>query len=427
MKLASSSYSLAPPGGRRWARLGIVAMAMAMLSSLASIGPVSAFGSSSPPPAPPSVNAGGYMTCGIRADGVAACWGANQGQNTNSTEGPGQATPPADVTFVEVNSGYSHACGVKPDQTLACWGSNHNGASTCALRTDGTAACWGTDDAGQVSGVPADVTFTQLTVGIRHACGLREDGSGLCWGSNLYGQLNVPAEPFSQINSGNFDVCGLRQVDGTAVCWGRNAGQQAVTAPGEFVQVTAGFQHACGRRADGTLACWGNNREGQATPPVGTFNDVSAGTFHSCGMRTDGTAVCWGNNAQGRVTPTMTSMAPTAATVVGTPYTHQFTATYMSPAPTWTIVSGSLPPGLALSPSGEISGVPTTPGAYVATVAGTNGLAPAATETFTITVLGVPEVEPPGPGVVTCAVNSLGKCVVGRVGEAVDDLPATVS
>jgi len=408
-----------------------LAAAVALLGPLTTTAPAAAFGSSTPPPGPPSVNAGGYMTCGVRADvanppnhQTATCWG------DNVSEGPGQSTPPAGLKFSEVNAGYAHACGIRLDpgtpdnRTVICWGSNNNGATspptgmkfshvapsfnyTCALRhdpgnpaTDKTAVCWGANDVNQVSDVPAGVQFTQLTVGIRHACGLREtpvdDRNIVCWGYNAQGQVsNAPAGVFSSLNSGNFDVCALSPA-GVPQCWGRNAGGQATVPPGEtFTQVSAGFAHVCGLRADGTVLCWGRNVEGQAVAPLGTFDNVSAGTFHSCAMGTDGTPVCWGNNAAGRVRPEMTSDAPLPTAVTGTPYSHQFESTYMSPV-RWTVTSGTLPPGLYLNPgTGLLSGTPTQDGAYPGiTVTASNGMV-GASETFSIAVAeGAPSTFP---------------------------------
>ena len=409
-------------------RRALVALAAALLAATSAAvsgsGRADAFGSSTPPPGPPSVSAGGYMSCGVRADAStpanhrnAACWG------DNVNEGPGQATPPAGVQFSEVNSGYSHACGVRHapatpavDRTVICWGSDNGGSSTppadarfthvapafdftCGLRhdpavaaNDKTAVCWGANDAGQVGGVPAGVKFTQLTVGIRHACGLRETPVAgrnvVCWGSDDYGQVtNVPPGTFAAVSSGNFDVCVLA-ADGTPSCWGRNAVSQDVPPPGEtFAGITVGFQHICGLRADGTVLCWGRNTEGQALAPLGTFDHVSAGTFHTCATTTAGAAVCWGDNAEGRVEPTMTSSPPPPAAVMGAPYSHLFTSTYLSPR-TWAVTSGSLPPGLTLDQSGLLSGTPTVAGTYSdITVTVGNGLA-AARQTFSIVVTG---------------------------------------
>ncbi|HEU5003587.1 MAG TPA: IPT/TIG domain-containing protein [Actinomycetota bacterium] len=61
--------------------------------------------------------------------------------------------------------------------------------------------------------------------------------------------------------------------------------------------------------------------------------------------------------------PVITADSPPTAATVGTAYTYTFTASG-SPAPAFSLVRGSLPPGLSLSPSGVLSGTPTQPGSY---------------------------------------------------------------
>jgi len=56
------------------------------------------------------------------------------------------------------------------------------------------------------------------------------------------------------------------------------------------------------------------------------------------------------------------------------------------PVPTFSVTSGSLPTGLALSSSGVISGTPTQAGVYTGTVTAGNGIGTAATQDFTISV-----------------------------------------
>ncbi|MCA1691302.1 MAG: putative Ig domain-containing protein [Actinobacteria bacterium] len=362
------------------AALMVAALALTVPSS-----PAAAFGSSAPPSVP-SVSAGGFMTCGVRSDMTAACWG------DNASEGP-SATPPAGVTFLEVNAGHNTGCGITTANAVVCWGNNNFGKVTgvpagtfshvaagldfvCALTTAGNPVCWGANDAGQVANTPTAETFTQLTVGIRHACGLRSNGTILCWGSNIDGQLNVPAGTYTAVNSGNFTVCAIR-TDGTVVCWGRNNAGQPTVPTGTFTQISTGFGHVCGLRPDNTITCWGRNAEGQTVAPEGTYTHVSAGTFHSCAMPTTGPpAVCWGNNAAGRVQPNLSAAAPPDGTV-GTPYNFAFLmTTHVSPSPTFIVTTGGLPPGLTLSPSGVLSGTPTTPGSYNFRVTATNGLSP---------------------------------------------------
>ncbi len=372
------------------ARIGGIAASIALVIAglTAAAQPAGAFGSSFPAPSPPSVNAGGYMTCGVQPDLTAACWG------DNISEGPGQSHPPAETRFLEVNAGYNTACGVTISRTIACWGSNTSGKVdnvpsgsfihvapgfnfVCALRTDSTPVCWGGNDAGQVSNMPANETFRELTVGIRHACGLRANGTVVCWGSNTYGQLTVPAGTYYSINSGNFTVCGIRASrDRPIECWGRNNGGQLTEVEGSYVQVSAGFAHVCALEPDRTITCWGRNSEGQAVAPAGTFVNVSAGTFHSCAMPTSGPpARCWGNNAAGRVQPSLSAAVP--AGMVGVPYSKQLAmSTHLAPAPTFKLVTSALPPGVTMTPQGLLSGTPSAVGTYQFTVSAANAISP---------------------------------------------------
>ena len=81
----------------------------------------------------------------------------------------------------------------------------------------------------------------------------------------------------------------------------------------------------------------------------------------------------------------ITSAAPPAAKV-GTFYSHQFTATGV-PKPTFSLTAGKLPPGLTLSASGLLSGVPTRAGTYSGlVVSASNGQNPSATQSFTLVV-----------------------------------------
>jgi uncharacterized delta-60 repeat protein len=85
------------------------------------------------------------------------------------------------------------------------------------------------------------------------------------------------------------------------------------------------------------------------------------------------------------VPPSFTSSTPPRA-ITRIPYTHTFTADG-TPAPTFSVTSGSLPPGLFLQSSGLLSGVPTTAGTFSnITVTASNGVAPVATQTFDLTV-----------------------------------------
>jgi len=84
--------------------------------------------------------------------------------------------------------------------------------------------------------------------------------------------------------------------------------------------------------------------------------------------------------------PTFTSGAATGITIADeTAYTYTFTASGY-PAPTFSLTSGSLPPGLILSSAGVLSGTPTTTGTYSGTITASNGVGTNAMENFTITI-----------------------------------------
>jgi uncharacterized repeat protein (TIGR01451 family) len=87
----------------------------------------------------------------------------------------------------------------------------------------------------------------------------------------------------------------------------------------------------------------------------------------------------------GVLPPQITSPLPLSARR-DTAYTHQFTATGL-PQPSFTLASGVLPPGLTLSASGVLAGLPTQAGSYSGiSVTASNGMAPDATQTFNIVV-----------------------------------------
>lgn len=87
--------------------------------------------------------------------------------------------------------------------------------------------------------------------------------------------------------------------------------------------------------------------------------------------------------------PAITSAPPPSTAIVGSPYSYTFSATGV-PAPTFSLTSGSLPPGLTLSAAGVLSGTPTSAGTgnfpNIAVTA-SNGNAPDAQQTFSLSVV----------------------------------------
>ncbi|HET7722504.1 MAG TPA: hypothetical protein VFK43_21240, partial [Acidimicrobiales bacterium] len=85
--------------------------------------------------------------------------------------------------------------------------------------------------------------------------------------------------------------------------------------------------------------------------------------------------------------PAITS-APPPGGVVGGTYVHQFTSTGLSPAPTYSVTSGPVPPGVIIDAQGNMFGVPTAAGTFgPTTVCASNGVQAPACQTFTVVIM----------------------------------------
>jgi sugar lactone lactonase YvrE len=89
--------------------------------------------------------------------------------------------------------------------------------------------------------------------------------------------------------------------------------------------------------------------------------------------------------------PSWSTNTPTPTGSVGASYSYAFSA-LANPAATYTVASGSLPPGTSLNATtGELSGTPTTTGSFTFTVRAANGYAPdAVSPSRTITISPTP-------------------------------------
>jgi outer membrane protein OmpA-like peptidoglycan-associated protein len=87
--------------------------------------------------------------------------------------------------------------------------------------------------------------------------------------------------------------------------------------------------------------------------------------------------------------PMLVASTPTMFAVPGAAYSYTFTATG-APAPTFTVASGTLPAGLALSSAGVLSGTPTTEGTSTFTVTASNSQGSATSAPVSITVSSKP-------------------------------------
>ena len=135
---------------------------------------------------------------------------------------------------------------------------------------------------------------------------------------------------------------------------------------------------------------------GGALPPGLSFNNGAiTGTPTSPGTYTF-TVQVFDNSSHyisGTFSLTIAGSSVTVATpgilpagAVGGPYSTGLLATGGVPPYTWTVASGSLPPGLTLSTGGVISGVPTTVGSYIFSAQVQDNTSLTASQQFTITV-----------------------------------------
>jgi alpha-tubulin suppressor-like RCC1 family protein len=223
-----------------------------------------------------SVVAGAHHSCGLDAEGRAACWGANQRGQLGIDHDSDRVAYPAAVSgglrFRSLAAGDTHTCGLLSDGGVACWGSNHAGALGDGSRLMRLA--------------PVRVreleNVTSLSAGKDFTCALTEDGYAYCWGANHRGQLGV----------------GTLEDELTPM---------AVLGDRRFWWITAGGGHACALDGSGAAHCWGAAESGQLGAgriadqrvPVRVhggllFRSLAASALHTCGVAVDRALYCWG-------------------------------------------------------------------------------------------------------------------------------------
>lgn len=79
--------------------------------------------------------------------------------------------------------------------------------------------------------------------------------------------------------------------------------------------------------------------------------------------------------------------------VIGEPFSYQLETDTPEPPPVFSVTAGQLPPRIALSEGGLLSGVPTDPGASTFTASASNGVDPDAEQEMTLEVVGSPLIE----------------------------------
>src|SRR5207253_2111922 len=81
-------------------------------------------------------------------------------------------------TWQQVTTGVLHTCGIRSDGLAACWGHNEAGELGDGTQADSS-----------LPGLVGNATWIDLSAGSSHTCGVRSDHVALCWGANTYGQV----------------------------------------------------------------------------------------------------------------------------------------------------------------------------------------------------------------------------------------------
>lgn len=280
------------------------------------------------------------VTCAVRTDGVAECWG-------NNIWGAAPATKAAATgSFIDVSTSGFHTCATRSDGAVECWGKTQDdeapsvvlppsgrsftavatgNGNSCALRDDGVVQCWGFNEDGQAPATWAGTSgaFTAVATNGSRTCGLTTAGVIECVGGTPF-TLAPASGSFVEVMVGLVASCGIR-TDGVVQC-NNSLPANFVFPTGTFTDYDVDYAsggHTCGVRADGTIACFGDNSKGQApatrTAAAGSFTRVDTGLEFTCALRTDSHMECWGDAtaaAVSHVFPTATFSAP-ASVIVG--------------------------------------------------------------------------------------------------------------
>ena len=142
---------------------------------------------------------------------------------------------------------------------------------------------------------------------------LKADGSIVGWGRNQFGELtNIPIETdFTQVSGGNFDGLALR-TDGSIAVWGNDTYKVVSEAPTDknYKAVAGDDFYGYALKTDGSIKVWGDHPSTLSNDtyhmisgaPTGTgFTALAPGYITAYALAADGSIVAWGDDGDGAI------------------------------------------------------------------------------------------------------------------------------